>query len=595
MKKLILTNRQSPGDILMLTAAVRDLHLTYPGRFLTDVRTSASDLWLHNPHITPIADDDPDATTIKCEYPLISRCHQSACHFLHGFIQFFNETLDLNIQLTDFKGDLHLSPEERSLPSPMMEWGGVSMPYWIVAAGGKFDFTIKWWPSRRYQEVVDAFRDRVQFVQVGEKKHYHPRLDGVMDLRGETDLRALIRLVYHSQGVLCPVTFLMHLAAATPAPESAPPERPCVVVAGGREPPHWEAYPHHQFIHNVGTLACNEVQACWRSRIVPIGDEDEKDDPATCCLDVVNGASRCMDMVSSDEVVRRMELYFNSPRVNYLEADQARRLVLRNTRSLEEEFDLKPRVGEVACGSDPEVTPPITVCVLTYGNHLDLVRKTLESIYAFGDRGLFRLVVGANEPGLATRAYLKQRERDGSIDRLIISESNLNKCPMMRRMLDGVETEYVWWFDDDSHLTEPGVMSFWLREAEQSAPHIVMWGQTAFMTIPPDEHLGGETAGAFVRSATWNRGLIPPSESDSEVAQTFIPHAETESLRWYFVLGGCWLIKTSALRATDWPDPRLAKGHDDVFLGEALRQQGLGIACVSHGVAIDQAKRRGDA
>lgn len=39
MRKLILRNFQSPGDIVMLTAAVRDLHRTYPGEFITDVRT----------------------------------------------------------------------------------------------------------------------------------------------------------------------------------------------------------------------------------------------------------------------------------------------------------------------------------------------------------------------------------------------------------------------------------------------------------------------------------------------------------------------------------------------------------------------------
>jgi hypothetical protein len=44
MRKLILRNFQSPGDILMLTAAVRDLHRAHPGEFLTDVRTSCPGL-----------------------------------------------------------------------------------------------------------------------------------------------------------------------------------------------------------------------------------------------------------------------------------------------------------------------------------------------------------------------------------------------------------------------------------------------------------------------------------------------------------------------------------------------------------------------
>src|SRR5690349_876674 len=44
-RKLILRNHQSPGDLVMLTAAVRDLHRTFPGQFLTDVRTACGALW----------------------------------------------------------------------------------------------------------------------------------------------------------------------------------------------------------------------------------------------------------------------------------------------------------------------------------------------------------------------------------------------------------------------------------------------------------------------------------------------------------------------------------------------------------------------
>jgi len=49
MRRLILRSFQSPGDVVMLTAAVRDLHAACPGQFVTDVRTSADALWLHNP------------------------------------------------------------------------------------------------------------------------------------------------------------------------------------------------------------------------------------------------------------------------------------------------------------------------------------------------------------------------------------------------------------------------------------------------------------------------------------------------------------------------------------------------------------------
>ncbi|MDQ3776123.1 MAG: hypothetical protein M3461_18120 [Pseudomonadota bacterium] len=60
-------------------------------------------------------------------------------------------------------------------------------------AGGKYDFTIKWWDLGRFQRVVDHFQDRILFVQVGESGHEHPSLQNVIDLRGKTDLRQLLR------------------------------------------------------------------------------------------------------------------------------------------------------------------------------------------------------------------------------------------------------------------------------------------------------------------------------------------------------------------------------------------------------------------
>lgn len=88
---------------------------------------------------------------------------------------------------------------------------GEAVPFWIVAAGEKYNFTARWWAHERYQGVVDHFAGRTLFEQVGEAGHHHPPLRNVLDLRGRTDLRQLVRLVHHAQGVLCPVTLLMHL------------------------------------------------------------------------------------------------------------------------------------------------------------------------------------------------------------------------------------------------------------------------------------------------------------------------------------------------------------------------------------------------
>jgi ADP-heptose:LPS heptosyltransferase len=341
-RRLVLRNFQSPGDIVMLTAAVRDLHRSHPNQFETDVRTPCAHLWQANPLITPLNEEESGIEIIQCEYPLIHQSNTGPWHFIHGFHQFLSDRLQVPIAPTDFKGDVPLAPEEKGWISQVAEILHGDVPFWIVAAGGKRDYTIKWWDFHRFQKVVDHFRDRILFVQVGETGHHHPALSGVLDLRGQTDLRQLVRLVYHSQGILCPVTLLMHLAAAVETKPGMPKNRPCVVVAGGREPAQWEAYPHHQYIHTNGALRCCDNGGCWKARTVPLGDGDEKDNPQNLCVDVVEkelrtkrkpGAARafskyhlprCMDMITAEEVARRVELYFTGGAIGYLTPQQAR-------------------------------------------------------------------------------------------------------------------------------------------------------------------------------------------------------------------------------------------------------------------------------
>ncbi len=323
MKKIILRNSFALGDAVLLTAAVRDLHKNYPNQFATDVRTSFPALWENNPFITPLDDKAPDVETVECKYPLINQSNTTPHHVIHGFVAFLNTHLGLKIEITAFKADIHFSSEEKSWDSQVHELVGHEIPFWIIAAGGKFDVTIKWWETKRWQKIVDYFRGKIQFVQIGAIEHHHPKLEGVIDLRGQTDIRQLIRLVYHSQGVVCPVTALMHLAAAVETKPTMPKNRPGVIIAGGREPMQWEAYPHHQFIHTNGALLCCDQGGCWKSRVKPLGDGDDRDRLENLCVDVVGNLPRCMDMIAAPEVIRRIEKYFDGGAINYLTSGQA--------------------------------------------------------------------------------------------------------------------------------------------------------------------------------------------------------------------------------------------------------------------------------
>ncbi len=301
--------RRAPGDVVVLTGALRDLHGTHPGRFVTDVRTPYGELWLNNPWVTPLREEDPEVEQVMCQYPLIHRSNEEPVHFLSGFTEWLSERLGVAVRPRAFRGDMHLSAEEKAAEPLVHRLTGDRSPYWMVVAGGKDDFTIKWWAAERYQAVVDHFAGRLRFVQVGAAGHHHPGLRGVVDLRGKTSLRELVQVMHHAAGVVCPVTLAMHLCAAVETPAGRPPLRPCVVVAGGREPPHWEAYPGHRYLHTVGQLRCCWSGGCWRSRVRPLGDGDRKDQPGSLCVDVAGDLPRCMAMIEPADVIREVERF----------------------------------------------------------------------------------------------------------------------------------------------------------------------------------------------------------------------------------------------------------------------------------------------
>ena len=94
---LMIRNTQSPGDIVVLSATLRDLHIAHPGKYLTGVNVSpgAEHIFYNNPQITTIfrgrGRKVPGWRQFVSHYPLIKRSNQERKHFLWGFM------LDMNI------------------------------------------------------------------------------------------------------------------------------------------------------------------------------------------------------------------------------------------------------------------------------------------------------------------------------------------------------------------------------------------------------------------------------------------------------------------------------------------------------------------
>ena len=89
MEKLILQNRLSPGDCLIMTVAIRDLHKTFPGEFQTDVRSPCAEVFENNPNLTHL--NKAESKEIDMQYPLIHRSGLTGKHFTDGYREFLSE------------------------------------------------------------------------------------------------------------------------------------------------------------------------------------------------------------------------------------------------------------------------------------------------------------------------------------------------------------------------------------------------------------------------------------------------------------------------------------------------------------------------
>ncbi len=302
LKRLILQNRLAPGDILVMTAALRSLHRAYPGQFITDVEAPCMEIFDNNPYVTRL---NGEGQRIDMQYPLISN-HEvgglvhpgsgiSGRHFSDGYRKFLEEILEITIPRSGLTPEIYLSQDERLWPSPVLKDGGWEGQYWLINAGSKSDFTLKQY--HKYQEVVDIlikkWNGSIKIVQIGAESHNHKALKGVIDLRGKTGHRELYRAMYHADGLITCVSYPMHIAAAL--------NKPCVVVAGGREGTRWELYPNQKFLYTNGSLPCCSFDGCWKSKL------------EECSLPVQTSkgtAPKCMEMIKPYHITDAVESYY---------------------------------------------------------------------------------------------------------------------------------------------------------------------------------------------------------------------------------------------------------------------------------------------
>lgn len=316
-RTFFLEFQMAPGDVSMLTSLVRDIKLTYGDRYRVNVGTNFNAIWRHNPHVDlNVVPKAKGVEIIKMKYDIK---YQQTCHihFVRTFHRYFELKTHIHVPLLEPKADYHFSEEEKKSPI-------ISGRYWLVIAGGKTDITCKWYSIADLQEVVTRLTAwGVNFVQEGSVKKLcvHPPLDNVFNVVGATSVRDLMVNILHADGIICPVTFPMHAAAAV--------DTPCVVLAGGREEAYWEAYDNtqpekfgpkcspvkvpHRYLHTIGQLKCCQTRGCWKQRVVALPDR-AKHNSLLCHMPIklADGqfVPKCLDLLTPDIVIEAVMSYF---------------------------------------------------------------------------------------------------------------------------------------------------------------------------------------------------------------------------------------------------------------------------------------------
>ena len=295
-RKIIFAQKQSAGDILTLTKPISDFAFAYPD-IPIDVKSPCPAIWENNPYLTPLELDDYTVEYYPIEYGRpgkgINITGWRGQHWNVTYHEDMEEQTGLEFPMMGIKPELFLSEDEKIWVNQVQVEFGWMGPFWLINAGWKPDNELKYY--HRWQEVADLFnehfRGSVRLVQIGHGRATHPKLEGIYDLVGKTDLRQLIRLGYWAHGTIGPLSFQFVMSAAF--------EQPHVVVAAGKEDVRWHLYPHGRYMYTNGALECCKWGGCWK------GGKKEN------CADLMPGGfPRCFDMIKPYQIVDNVIMYY---------------------------------------------------------------------------------------------------------------------------------------------------------------------------------------------------------------------------------------------------------------------------------------------
>jgi hypothetical protein len=562
-RKIILTHKLAPGDVVVTTSLVRDAKLTYGDDLLLAFNTNQPAIYENNPYLSSFDPKQPDVEHLTLDYSggLRQVAHEKM-HFSTYHHRFFSRATGLETLPLFSKPDIHLSERER-VERP------ITGRYWLVFGGGKSDITVKHWDFSRYQSVVDRLQaNGLKIVQSGSAAagHIHPPLKNVLNIVGWGGLRELIWQIAHCEGVICPITCAMHLAAAF--------DKPCVCIAGGREEPWWEAYVDdfgafgpkaapvnmpHRYLHTVGLLDCCRSKGCWRRKVIPIDNDQQLCHKPVGLTLHEQPLPLCMSMITVDNVVDAVMSYYEQGLLPKIDDSNKEEPVLTATAPWSEQ-KTKVRVTNVPPVIEKTLGNKFTVFAYCSGDNTDAHARCLTSIQNTIPHSMLdlRIVLHDVDPD-TTDFVLNDLELDYTLQ-------TSSKFETMRRVLraEPIESNYFAWFESPAFATHKN----WLL---QLATAVARQDKTAAIYGMPQQYkleaVETDPRDWFYQAKWFNGRDFLNSQNIESPNGDIIRYCAS----WF------WVMRTAMIEKCDIPDRRLRDVGGEIAIGEQLHQHGYRI------------------
>lgn len=258
----------------------------------------------------------------------------------------------------------------------------------------------------------------------------------------------------------------------------------------------------------------------------------------------------------------------------YRMSDSAHFTESRSSLGRRAEFKLRP--------------PDICVCAYSsghsrHGDHFDLISRCLLNIVKNTSSEFYRLHIGCNNLSprcmalvdwlvdrYGAKKYIGEPHKDS------LGETIYPKYPLMRKIYEATNSDWVIWFDDDCYVNT----SHWLKRLQQkinATPNADQFGDLATIVLSPSFQ------SSWIEPAVWYnpQGIV------------YRKFPEGRRIVSPFIRGGFYAISRTAIEVCDVPDRRLSHNDGDWTTGMALAHRGYGLAHFLDGITIGDEPRRG--